>query len=538
VFTSPGSTSVVEDATDGTGVHDVAADVGGDADEDVSYAITGGNGSAAFTIDSSTGAVSVDDTTQLDHRAASTLTLTVEASEDTATGTQTLTVSVDSAEPTFTQASGSGGIAVTGKEDQTIGLSGHLEVEDLSSTDTLSFSVAAGPANGTVTGVDGQSVAVTGGGTHTLSSPAYEPDSDLAGTDSFDVTVGDGDGHTETVTVTVTISPVNDPPAVALGADRKINQNTSQQTVSGFAGFQMGGGSDEAVQRLADVTVTSDTSVLFDTAPEIDTNGTLTYTPAGGASGTATVTVRAQDDNGTSAGGDDTSRNRTFTIAVDNLDPIGGGSSSGAPSGDEAESETTEDEQGDEAEGESQGSDGGASDSGDRGDGSVAAGGDGDGGDENVVRTDPDQLPDLEIVDIELETEPTNSVDATSIITVENVADVAQETDVRFKLNGAVVAEETVRVPANERVTVTHTERVEEEGIHAVEASVGTTTETGTVVRTTDFEVGTVELDENGNEVGAPENERGVAEGLPVLVIAVGLVASVGVAVLAWRRRE
>ena len=93
-------------------------------------------------------------------------------------------------------------------------------------------------------------------------------------------------------------------------------------------------------------------------------------------------------------------------------------------------------------------------------------------------------------------------------------------------------------MPANERVTVTHTERVEEEGIHAVEASVGTTTETGTVVRTTDFEVGTVELDENGNEVGAPENERGVAEGLPVLVIAVGLVASVGVAVLAWRRRE
>jgi hypothetical protein len=45
-------------------------------------------------------------------------------------------------------------------------------------------------------------------------------------------------------------------------------------------------------------------------------NGTLTYTPAPGAIGTPTVTVKAHDDGGTLNGGVDTSAAQTFKINV------------------------------------------------------------------------------------------------------------------------------------------------------------------------------------------------------------------------------
>ncbi len=47
-------------------------------------------------------------------------------------------------------------------------------------------------------------------------------------------------------------------------------------------------------------------------------NGTLTFTPATGATGSATVTVRIHDNGGTAGGGVDTSAPQTFTITVSN----------------------------------------------------------------------------------------------------------------------------------------------------------------------------------------------------------------------------
>src|SRR2546430_13581610 len=48
----------------------------------------------------------------------------------------------------------------------------------------------------------------------------------------------------------------------------------------------------------------------------IAANGTLTYTPAAGATGTATVTVSLHDSGGTANGGIDTSAAQTFTITL------------------------------------------------------------------------------------------------------------------------------------------------------------------------------------------------------------------------------
>ena len=44
--------------------------------------------------------------------------------------------------------------------------------------------------------------------------------------------------------------------------------------------------------------------------------GTLTYTPAAGATGVATITLEAMDDGGTLNGGVDTSPSQMFTITV------------------------------------------------------------------------------------------------------------------------------------------------------------------------------------------------------------------------------
>ena len=63
--------------------------------------------------------------------------------------------------------------------------------------------------------------------------------------------------------------------------------------------------------------VTGNTNpALFSTPPAVSTTGTLTYTPAANASGTATITLVLQDDGGTANGGVDTSAPQEFSITV------------------------------------------------------------------------------------------------------------------------------------------------------------------------------------------------------------------------------
>src|SRR5205823_2364838 len=52
------------------------------------------------------------------------------------------------------------------------------------------------------------------------------------------------------------------------------------------------------------------------TQPTVSAAGTLSYTPAANANGSATVTVQIHDDGGTANGGVDTSATQTFTITV------------------------------------------------------------------------------------------------------------------------------------------------------------------------------------------------------------------------------
>ncbi len=116
--------------------------------------------------------------------------------------------------------------------------------------------------------------------------------------------------QTVLVTVTVNQAPTLDFAQRVLGVP---GTDTSVQTVSGFATLAPGPAA-EAGQTLG-LTATTDNPALFSAGPTVLADGTLTYTLAMGASGSALVTVVAMDNGGTALGGHDRTTNM-FRINV------------------------------------------------------------------------------------------------------------------------------------------------------------------------------------------------------------------------------
>ncbi|HEX7376310.1 MAG TPA: SBBP repeat-containing protein, partial [Pirellulales bacterium] len=95
--------------------------------------------------------------------------------------------------------------------------------------------------------------------------------------------------------------------AVSLNAPPQTAPNFLNNIVPGLPGEQ---------NEVVNFNVTNDNPALFTVPPAIDSNGTLTYTPAPGVSGSTTVTVLAHNNGGTANGGSDTSAAKTFPITV------------------------------------------------------------------------------------------------------------------------------------------------------------------------------------------------------------------------------
>src|SRR5262249_12436392 len=119
-----------------------------------------------------------------------------------------------------------------------------------------------------------------------------------------------------TATVSITVTPVNDPPSFTAGPNQTVSQNAGPQTVPAWAtNFSTGPANESSQRTRAYHGGSNSTPALFSAGPAISTNGTLTYTPANGATGTATIGVTVQDNGGTLYGGLDTSAPpQTFTI--------------------------------------------------------------------------------------------------------------------------------------------------------------------------------------------------------------------------------
>jgi VCBS repeat-containing protein len=167
---------------------------------------------------------------------------------------------------------------------------------------SLTAAIVAQPANGTVT-------------LNPNGSFVYQPNPNFNGTDSFSYKANDGSADSNTATVNITIAAVNDAPTFTAGANQTVVSSAGAQTIANWATNISAGAANEAGQTLNFI-VTNNNNALFAAQPMISPTGTLTFTPAAGAVGTATVSVVLQDSGGTANGGQNSSAPQTFTITV------------------------------------------------------------------------------------------------------------------------------------------------------------------------------------------------------------------------------
>jgi hypothetical protein len=150
----------------------------------------------------------------------------------------------------------------------------------------------------------------------------YTPAPQTAGTATFTVQVMDNGGTafgginlSAPQTFTITVNSVNVAPSFVRGPNETVPENAPAQTLTGWATSISPGPANESNQ-IVNFIVSNNNNALFAAQPAIAPDGTLTYTPAPGTSGTATVTVSLHDNGGVANGGVDTSAPQMFTITV------------------------------------------------------------------------------------------------------------------------------------------------------------------------------------------------------------------------------
>ena len=133
--------------------------------------------------------------------------------------------------------------------------------------------------------------------------------------DTYTYKIDDGFGGTDTAALIVNVEGINDAPSFAAGANEVVLEDAGAQSVASWAtGIDDG---DSAVTQALTFNVTNNTNMaLFSVQPAIAADGTLSYTPAADANGSATITIELMDDGGTANGGANTSAPQIFTIDV------------------------------------------------------------------------------------------------------------------------------------------------------------------------------------------------------------------------------
>ena len=138
--------------------------------------------------------------------------------------------------------------------------------------DLLTYTLITAPVNGTLV--------LNANGTYT-----YTPNPNFSGTDSFTVTVSDGKGGTVTLTIPVTVTSVNDAPVAS-------TQNITTNEDSSVSGTIIASDADGDVLTYTLISLPGNGTVA------LNANGTYTYTPKSGFSGSDHFTVRVADGKG------------------------------------------------------------------------------------------------------------------------------------------------------------------------------------------------------------------------------------------------
>ncbi len=153
------------------------------------------------------------------------------------------------------------------------------------------------------------------GGSGANRTVTVSPAANQIGSTTITMQVTDGDGNTTSVPFSVTVTAVNDAPSFTRGSSQIVLEDAAAQTVAGWATALSAGPANE-VSQVLNFIVSNSNNALFSVQPTVAANGTLTFTPAANASGSAIVSVQIHDNGGTANGGVDTSAVQTFTIAV------------------------------------------------------------------------------------------------------------------------------------------------------------------------------------------------------------------------------
>jgi hypothetical protein len=198
--------------------------------------------------------------------------------------------------------------------DQTINEDGSFSLPFNLGGSTSITSVTATSSNATLLPNNVANISVSGSGsTRTL---LITPESNAFGTSTITVTVNGNNSQTMTDTFLLTVNSANDAPSFTKGPNQTVNENSSAQSISNWATNLSIGPANESGQTLSFVISSNSNPSLFAAGPAISSTGTLTYTPAAGASGAATITVAVMDNGGTANGGVDTSPTQSFNINV------------------------------------------------------------------------------------------------------------------------------------------------------------------------------------------------------------------------------
>ena len=145
---------------------------------------------------------------------------------------------------------------------------------------------------------------------------AYTPTPNFHGTTTFTYHANDGTANSNTATVTITVNAVNDAPSFTKGADQTVDEDAGAQSVPGWATAISPGPANESGQTVSFVVTSNGNPSLFSVAPAVSSSGTLTYTPAANAFGSATIDLKITDDGGTANGGVNESATQSFQITV------------------------------------------------------------------------------------------------------------------------------------------------------------------------------------------------------------------------------
>ncbi len=175
--------------------------------------------------------------------------------------------------------------------------SGVLANDTDAQNNTLTASVVAGPTSGTLT--------LNANGSFT-----YTPNANFSGTDTFTYRASDGSLNSANTTVTITVAPVNDPP-VAVNDSYSTTTDTAL-TVPVATGILANDTDVENSTLTATVVAQPASGTLT-----LNANGSFTYTPNTGFTGTDTFTYRAND-----AAADSGVATVTITVAAPNAAPV------------------------------------------------------------------------------------------------------------------------------------------------------------------------------------------------------------------------